>query len=113
VRLRRHVQTRDATCLGPACHHPASGTQLDHTVNHGQRDSDGNTVGVTAAEDLGSLCERIHNAKTHGLWQLRQPAPGAFVWTSATGRVYLRLARPLVPGWRRAGQRRQRPPPVA
>ena len=111
-RLRRFVYTRDATCIGPACHHPAAGTQLDHSVNHGERD-DAGTVGQTTDDNLGSECDRVHNAKTHGGWQLRQPAPGQFEWTSPTGRVYLRHARPLIPGWRARlrGDRRERPPP--
>jgi hypothetical protein len=103
------VQTRDATCIGPACHHPAAGTQVDHTINHGQRDEHG-TLGSTVEDNLDSLCERIHNAKTHGDWRLRQTSPGTFTWTSATGRTYEVRARPLVPGWRhRPGG--ARPPP--
>lgn len=98
--LRRHVHTRDATCIGPACFHPAASTQLDHTINHGERDS-GGVLGATTAANLGSTCERIHNAKTHGGWQLRQPAPGSFIWTSPTGRTYRVTARPLIPGWHR------------
>ncbi|MFZ5871200.1 MAG: HNH endonuclease, partial [Actinomycetota bacterium] len=47
-----------------------------------------------------SPCQRMHNAKTHGGWTLQQPQPGTFVWTSPTGRVYRRRARPLVPGRR-------------
>ena len=111
-RLRRFVHTRDATCLGPACHHPAATTQLDHTINHGEADENG-VEGTTTAGDLGSLCDRIHNAKTHGGWLLRQVSPGEFAWTSPTGRVYLRHARPLIPGWRARprGDRRERPPP--
>jgi hypothetical protein len=139
--LRDHVITRDATCIGPACHHPAAGTQLDHTINYGAANYDaanydeanaaeanadeisyderdlhssldarvgsrrrggrrGRTVrGTTADYNLGPLCIRWHNAKTHGRWQLRQPQPGLFIWTSPLGRTYTRTARPLIPGW--------------
>lgn len=74
----------------------------------GQRDPDG-VLGATDAGNLGSTCERIHNAKTHGGWQLRQPRPGVFDWTSPTGRIYRIHARPLIPGWRT--RQRGRPPP--
>lgn len=104
VRLRRHVNTRDATCIGPACFHPALGTQLDHTINHGEQDASG-AVGATTDGDLGSVCERMHNAKTHGGWRLEQPSPGTFIWTSPTGRTYLRVVRALVPGWALRGRR--------
>ncbi len=95
--LRRHVQTRDATCIGPACFHPAAGTQLDHTQNYGVV-ADGSTA-RSSPDNLGSVCERIHNAKTHGGWRLEQPTPGTFTWTSPTGRTYPRASRPLVHGW--------------
>lgn len=87
--LARHVRTRDAVCIGPACHHAAHGTQLDHTVDHA-------AGGPTADANLGSPCQRWHNAKTHGGWRLQQPAPGVFAWTSPTGRHYLRRARPVL-----------------
>ncbi len=114
--LRDHVITRDATCIGPACHHPAVGVQLDHTINYKDTDrrsrrgrpGEAARVGVTADHNLGPLCVRWHNAKTHGNWRLSQPQPGLFIWTSPLGRTYTRRARPLVPGWR---TRKQRPPP--
>ncbi|HEX5510565.1 MAG TPA: DUF222 domain-containing protein [Actinomycetales bacterium] len=105
--LRDHVHTRDATCIGPACHHPATGTQIDHTTNFNEVDHKG-TLGVTADYNLGSPCIRWHNSKTHLGWRLEQPAPGHFIWRSPLGRTYTRFARPLVPGWQ---GRRERPPP--
>ncbi|HEX5533365.1 MAG TPA: DUF222 domain-containing protein [Actinomycetales bacterium] len=105
--LRDHVHTRDGTCIGPACHHPARGTQIDHTTNFNEPDARGRQ-GATAHYNLGSPCIRWHNSKTHLGWRLEQPAPGHFVWTSPLGRVYTRVARSLVPGWR---DRRERPPP--
>jgi hypothetical protein len=111
TRLRRFVMTRDGGCIGPACFHPAVGIQLDHTINHGTRDVVG-TPGRTTDDNIGSECDRVHNSKTHGGWLLRQLSPGLFEWTSPTGRVYLRRARPLVPGWRhRNHSNRERPPP--
>ncbi|HEX5534935.1 MAG TPA: hypothetical protein VFX33_14440 [Actinomycetales bacterium] len=102
--LRDHVQTRDATCIGPACHHSAAGTQTDHTTNFKELDR-GGRLGATAHYNLGSPCIRWHNAKTHLGWRLEQPRPGFFIWTSPLGRTYVQRARPLVPGWQ------VRPPP--
>ncbi len=96
--LRRHLHTRDATCIGPACHHPATGTEADHTVNYREAGPDGQP-GTTSHTNLGSTCERIHNAKTRGGWALSQPTPGTFIWTSPTGRTYTRTVRPLIHGW--------------
>jgi hypothetical protein len=92
-RLREHVHARDGGCIGAACHHPTRGTQLDHTTDHAKG-------GATSHRNLGSQCQRVHNAKTHGGWQLQQPTPGTFIWTGPTGRRYTRRARPLLPGWR-------------
>jgi hypothetical protein len=96
--LRDHVRTRDATCIGPACHHAATGTQIDHTTNFNEPDRNGG-LGATAHDNLGSPCIRWHNAKTHLGWRLDQPRPGFFIWTSPLGRTYVRRARPLIPGW--------------
>ena len=96
--LRRHIHCRDASCIGPACHHPATGTDLDHTINYREPGPDGQP-GTTSHTNLSSTCERIHNAKTHGGWTLSQPTPGTFTWTSPTGRSYTRTVRPLIHGW--------------
>jgi hypothetical protein len=95
--LRDHVRTRDATCIGPACHHSSQDAQLDHTIDYGVTIN--GVRGRTTEGNLGSVCQRIHNGKTHGGWQLRQPHRGSFIWTSPTGRVYYRRAYPLLPGW--------------
>jgi len=78
ARLVRHQQTR---CVFVGCGMPASRTDLDHTLAH----ADG---GSTALDNLGLLCRRHHGAKHRGGWQLTQPQPGVFLWTSPTGRIY-------------------------
>lgn len=99
-RLRKHVIARDHTCIAPACQHPAEGTQFDHTIDWAPPPTAGGGTtggGTTSHDNGGSLCQRGHNAKTHGGWHLKQPVPGAFMWTSPTGRRYDRQARPLLP----------------
>jgi hypothetical protein len=54
--LRRHTHTRDATCIGPACHHPATGTEIDHTINYAEPGPDGQPA-TTSHTNTGSTCE--------------------------------------------------------
>lgn len=48
--------------------------------------------GPTAASNLGPLCQAHHLLKHHSRWQVTQPEPGVFAWTSPTGRIH--TARP-------------------
>jgi len=75
-----HVVARDRRCRFPACGQPAHRCQLDHSVAHPD--------GPTAASNLGPLCVPHHESKTSGGWQLGQPRPGWFTWTSPVGQVY-------------------------
>jgi len=97
--LAAHVRARDGGCISPVCHHAARGgaTQLDHTTAWGPSTPTRLRGGLTEAGNLGCVCQRWHTAKTHGGWDLDQPSPGSFVWTSPTGRVYQRRATPLLP----------------
>ena len=83
-----HLLARDRTCARPGCSHRASECQLDHTTewNH-QNPSQG---GSTAVDNLGPLCGRDHQVKTHGDFHLTQPEPGIFEWTTPTGHRYRR-----------------------
>ena len=42
----------------------------------------------TRASNLGPLSRKPHRAKTHAGWDLEQPAPGIFWWTTPTGQHY-------------------------
>ena len=44
--------------------------------------------GPTTSHDLGPACRHDHMLKTDGHWNLDQPEPGTFVWTSPLGRTY-------------------------
>lgn len=79
--LRRRVQIRDRTCRFPGCRYPASGADQDHTI---EVERDGETILV----NLGPLCPHDHRVKHAGGWQLRQPEPGVFEWTSPLGQEY-------------------------
>ena len=83
-----HILARDRTCVRPGCAHRASECQLDHTQewNH-ENPGQG---GRTAVSNLGPLCGRDHQVKTHGDFHLTQPEAGVFEWTTPTGHRYRR-----------------------
>jgi hypothetical protein len=80
-RLREYVNARDVTCRLPTCRQPAWRGDLDHTIpyQHGGR---------TCACNLGGRCRTDHILKQHPRWQLTQPQPAEFAWTTPTGRTY-------------------------
>jgi hypothetical protein len=97
-RLRTFIVARDRTCRFPGCPRRAARCQIDHAVAW----QDG---GSTSAENLGALCVRHHQLKTHAGWQiLASDAAGGCTWLSPQGRRYGR-ARPARGG--------ADPPPIA
>ena len=53
--------------------------------------------GPTDPTNLGPLHRRHHRGRHDGRWQVSQPEPGTFVWTSPTGHVYTVQLEPLGP----------------
>jgi hypothetical protein len=84
------IDVRDGTCTWPTCTTPTSRCDRDHTIPLPD--------GPTAAANLGNGCRAHHRAKTHAAFDVRQPEPGVFVWTTPTGHTYLRAAEPLPVG---------------
>lgn len=79
---RRHVQARNPRCSFPGCPAPATRCHMDHTIAYGRH-------GPTIVVNLGPLCARHHlRAKHRAGWQLEQPRPGHFHWTSPRGHHY-------------------------
>jgi len=78
--LADHIRARDRHCVFPGCRQPATGCDLDHSTPFPH--------GPTSHTNLGPLCRHHHLAKTHGGWNVNQPQPGTFDWTSPTGRHY-------------------------
>lgn len=83
-----HLLARDRTCVRPGCSHRATECQLDHTQewDHDQP----HRGGRTAVSNLGPLCGRDHQVKTHGDFHLTQTEPGVFEWRTPTGHHYRR-----------------------
>lgn len=84
---RRHVEAVRPTCVGPGCRNPARECDIDHTrgVENG---------GPTLVRYLGPACRHDHQLKTKGGWELRQPQPGLWVWTSRHGHIYQTVQPP-------------------
>ncbi len=60
--LARLVRAREPHCRFPGCRQPAMKCDLDHAVPW--------PAGATTAGNLGPLCRRHHNLKTHTPWAL-------------------------------------------
>ena len=81
-RLREFIVRRDGTCRFPGCGRSARNSQIDHA----EAWDDG---GSTDPGNLGALCTRHHQLKTHGGWQLEHSrTDGSCTWTSPQGRRY-------------------------
>ena len=79
--LREYVNTRTPTCVGVGCSRPAESCEADHTTDYAHG-------GATADTNLGPACRRHNLMKLNGGWQLEQPEPGWFVWTTPAGLRY-------------------------
>ncbi len=73
--LARLVRAREPYCRMPGCRSQA--TDLDHTIPFPR--------GTTVPDNLGGLCRRHHNLKTHHGWRLTNHADGSYTWTSPAG----------------------------
>jgi hypothetical protein len=73
--VARLVRAREPHCRFPGCRQPATRCDLDHAIPWPR--------GSTAPENLGPLCRRHHQLKTHGGWSLDPqsgPDPGTVTW---------------------------------
>ena len=83
------IKARDKTCRFPGCNQPAHLADLDHVIPWEEG-------GTTSPDNLGALCRRHHNIKTHGNWKLESHEDGACTWTSPEGFKYYVPARPVL-----------------
>jgi len=80
--LADFVRCRDMTCRFPGCDHPATRSDIDHTLPY-------DAGGATHASNLKTLCRLHHLLKTFWGWQDRQLADGTVIWKAPTGQVYV------------------------
>jgi hypothetical protein len=89
--LRDFIAARDGTCRHPGCSKPASGCDIDHAVPF-------DAGGESTPANLGALCRRHHQDKTHNRWSITDSeTDGSCVIVSPTGRSYPRTANPVLP----------------
>jgi len=80
---------RDRTCRFPGCRRSAALSDLDHAQSWEEG-------GTTSLDNLGALCRRHHQLKTHGGWSIESRADGSCTWTSPFGKIYQTPARSIV-----------------
>lgn len=84
--MRRFLRVRDQRCRFLGCRRPATGCDLDHTI-------DAAKGGPTTTTNLAQLCRAHHTLKHHTLkhhagWRVTQRRDGVLDWVSPTGRGY-------------------------
>lgn len=88
---RDYIFARDRTCRRPGCNQPARRCEVDHAVPYDEG-------GGTETGNLGVLCVRHHQEKTHGGWSINDSAvDGSCVFVSPLGRQYAHEPEPLLP----------------
>jgi hypothetical protein len=78
--LQDLVRARNATCPAPGCGASSYHCDLDHTKAWPDGDTD--------ECNLGPPCRHHHRLKQASGWNLAQPQPGSFTWTTPAGRAY-------------------------
>ena len=97
---RAFVAARDVTCRFPGCATHAVRCQIDHAIPW----ADG---GRSDVDNLGALCMRHHQLKTHAGWDILQSDDdGSCTWRSPAGRGYARQRADVIPDIRIATQER-------
>ena len=76
--LARLVRAREQVCRMPGCQRSAATCDLDHTVPWPRGD--------TVASNLGPLCRRHHQLKTHSGWRL-EPTDRGWRWRLPSGLI--------------------------
>jgi hypothetical protein len=106
--LAAWITARDVTCRFPGCTRRARSCDVDHATDF----ADG---GATTVANLGALCRRHHNAKTHAGWRIEDPQPdGSCEFISPLGRRYRHIPEPLtLPPERELNANAPDPPPRA
>ena len=88
--LREFITTRDRTCRFPGCARRAERCQLDHATPW----DDG---GATSPANLGALCVRHHQLKTHTGWDITHSHDdGSCSWRSPAGRTHKKPANAIL-----------------
>ena len=85
--LRRHLESRNPTCVFPGCRHPSTDCDIDHTTPW----SEG---GLTEPGATAPLCRRDHVIRHAAAWTYIHLANARYRWTSPLGHTYITGADP-------------------
>lgn len=89
-RMREALMLRNSHEVFPFSGKHSRGLDVDHTQPWAPpRERCTGSAPPTRLENLGPLSRKVHRAKTHGNWDVAQPLPGYFLWTSPLGFGYL------------------------
>ena len=89
-RLREFLVTRDRRCRFPGCQRRAANCEIDHALPWDEG-------GPTTLSNLGALCKRHHQLKTHGGWRIEESeSSGECRWVSPGGREYRHPPTPVL-----------------
>ena len=86
--LRDFLLARDRTCRFPGCRRSGLKGEIDHAIPWEEG-------GETSPSNLGLLCKRHHQLKTHGGWKLESFEDGSCEWTTPVGKKRFVPARPM------------------
>tara|TARA_B110000503_G_scaffold143617_1_gene246353 strand:- start:8505 stop:9830 length:1326 start_codon:yes stop_codon:yes gene_type:complete len=86
--LKDFLIARDRTCRFPGCRRSALLSDLDHAQSW-------ESGGQTSAENIGALCRRHHQLKTHGGWKIESFPDGSCTWISPLGKEFFTPARSI------------------
>jgi len=86
--LKDYLTARDQICRFPHCRQPARVSDIDHAIPW---ESDGETT----RSNMGMLCRRHHQMKTHGGWKLESFPDGSCEWLSPAGKKYFVPSRKI------------------
>ncbi|MEN9679981.1 MAG: hypothetical protein RLZ57_1110, partial [Actinomycetota bacterium] len=82
------LMARDRTCRFPGCSQPGHRTDIDHAIPWEEG-------GTTSPENLGLLCRRHHQMKTHSGWKIVSFPNGSCEWISPRGKKFSVPVRPI------------------
>lgn len=82
------LMARDRTCRFPGCAQPGYRTDIDHAIPWDEG-------GETSPSNLGLLCRRHHQMKTHGGWRVKSFEDGSCEWLSPRGKKFFVEVKPL------------------
>jgi Domain of unknown function (DUF222) len=101
--LKRFIQARDISCRFPGCNRSAKAGQIDHAREWGRG-------GQTNRANLGALCTRHHQLKTHGGWSIVESnANGSCTWRAPHSGTYWTPPRSQDPNLLRPAEPRPEP----